>query len=155
MKKFFCIFIISYLFAAVCNAAINFNGCYQLYVPGSMYPSFCIDGTQEEGINGSGVRLVVFESNTDLIIGCALSSALSVSGDSLEFIVGNRKELIMSEVKPIQSRLEGTATFGKTSLKFIQIEESLSKRLLSKFYFEPKCVNLNIGEFIKLSLTNQ
>lgn len=150
MKAIFCSLLMCCLLPAASFASNNYDGCYQLYMPGSMYPSFCLEGTLEEGISGSGVRLVIFDTNTVLISACAVSSSLEGSGNSLEFILGNKKELIMSDVKLIQSRLEGTATFGKTSLKFIQISESESKRLLSIFYSEAKCQQLNNGEIVKL-----
>ena len=150
MKKSFYAFLTTCLFAAISQAAINYDGCYQLYMPGSMYPAFCLDGTQEEGINGAGVRLVIFDTNTDLISACAVSSSLGGSVNSLEFILGNKTELILSEVEVVKSRLEGIATFGKTNLKFIQIDVSKSRRLLSKFYAEPKCEQVNIGEIVKL-----
>lgn len=137
------------LFTAISQAAVNYDGCYQLYLPGSMYPSFCLDGTQEEGISGSGTRLVIFDTNSDAISACAVSSSLFMSTNSLEFILGKTKELILSDVELLQSRLEGTATFGKTILKFIQINESLSKRLLSKIYSETKCQRLTVGEIAR------
>lgn len=150
MRRIFAALTLSCLFATTSQAAVNYDGCYQLYMPGSMYPSFCLDGTQEEGIGGAGARLVIFDTNSDSISACAVSSSLGGPVNTLEFILGDRKELTMSDVKLVQSRLEGTATFGKTSLRFIQINTALSIRLLSKLFAEPKCKLLKAGEIIEL-----
>jgi hypothetical protein len=149
MKKYLLVLLASFSFAAVSNAESNYDGCYQLYLPGSMYPSFCLDGSQEVGINGSGVRLVIFDTNTDSISACALSSSVGGSENSFEFLLGNQKEFILSDVKLVQSRFEGTATFGKTNLNFIKLSDSVSKRLLAKFYAETKCQQINPGQIVK------
>ncbi len=150
MKIAFLALLLSGFFAATSQAAINYDGCYQLYMPSTMYPVFCLDGTNEEGINGAGVRLVIFHTNTNMISACAISSSLGGSANSLEFMLGSRKEMILSEVKLVNSRVEGFATFGKTKLNFMKLDQSTSQRLLSNFYAEPKCKNVNMGEIVKL-----
>lgn len=150
MKLTFFRLLLFCFFSTKSFAAVNYDGCYQLFMPSATAPSFCLDGTNEEGIGGAGARLVIFRTNTDLITACAVSSALGVSENSFEFILNNKRELVLSEVKLNRFRLEGIATFGKTKLQFIQIDASTSKRLLSKFYDEPKCWNLNPGEIVKL-----
>lgn len=150
MKLTFFQLLLFCFFSTKSLAAVNYDGCYLLFMPSATAPSFCLDGTNEEGISGAGARLVIFRTNTDLITACAVSSALGASEDSFEFILNNKKELVLSEVKLNRSRLEGIATFGKTKLQFIEMDSTTSKRLLSKFYNEPKCWNLNPGEIVKL-----
>ncbi len=149
-KAVFTMLLSFFFFAPISHAAFNFDGCYQLYKPSVMFPAFCLDGTTEEGINGAGVRLVIFQTNTDIISAWAVSTALGGLDNSLEFILDSNRVLVLSQVKMIGSRLEGTATFGKTDLRFLQLDHSTSQRLLSKFYAEPKCKTANPGEIVKL-----
>lgn len=146
------LFIAVLLFSASKSyGAIDWDGCYQLYLPGSMHPAVCIDGTNEEGINGAGVRLVIFRTNTDVISACGLSSSLQGTQNSLEFMTGSTPQMILKNVEAVASRLEGDATFGKTNLKFLKIDAHTTKRLLNKFYSEQKCRNLNMGSIVKLN----
>lgn len=128
----------------------NFDGCYQMYLPNVMYPAFCLDGTSEEGIGGSGARLVIFSTNSDQILACSKSSSLDFSDYSLKFIQNGTAELILKNLKSKNHRLEGDAVLGKTNLKFIQISPSESQHLMEKFYEEDRCQNLENGELKKI-----
>lgn len=143
----------------------TWDGCYQLYVPGAMYPAFCLDGTNEEGINGSGVRLVVFGTNTDRVIACAKSTTINLVDNSFQYIIGNQVELTLTpsveskdESKPnAQSNGEsklGTAVLGKTTLKYARLQSDTAQRLLKKFYSEPRCQNVQDGEILNLKSNN-
>ena len=135
--------------SAPANAAFDFDGCFQLYRPNVMYPAFCLDGTNEEGINGAGARLVVFGTNTDRIIACGKSSELRGGADSFEFVQKGKAELILKNVK--QERfLEGDAVLGKTELKFLKIDAQTTQRLLAKFYDDKRCEGLEVGELRNL-----
>lgn len=151
MKSIFLTLALSTLFTANAQATPDWDGCYQLYMPSTtMYPVVCLDGTNEESINGAGVRMVIFHTNTNMISACAVSSALRGSNNSLEFILGSNKEMILSNVQNHNGRFEGKALFGKSQLNFIQVDQANTKRLLQKFYSEPKCKNVRIGSMIRL-----
>lgn len=132
------------------QASFQFDGCYQMYLPNVMYPAFCLIGTSEEGIGGSGARLVIFSTNSDQILACGKSTSLDFSSNSLKFIQNGTAELILRNLKTENLRLEGDATLGKTNLKFIQISPSESQHLMDKFYDEVRCQNLQAGELKKL-----
>ncbi len=134
------------LVAIESRASIDWDGCYQLYLPNAMYPAFCLKGTNEEGIGGASARIVFFGTNTDKISGCGLSSSLNSYTNSFEFIANASKQLILSEAEFVNSSLEGNATVGRTKLKFFKLDFRTSKRLLAKFYAEPRCQNLSSGE---------
>ncbi len=128
------------------QAAFDFDGCFQLYLPNVMYPAICLSGTTEEGINGAGVRLAVFGPNTDQVIACATSSALGGSADSLEFIRNGQPELILKNVKMENGVFEGDALLGRNELRFLKIDPATSMRLMNNFYAEERCQGLALGE---------
>lgn len=150
MKKTIQTILIICLFSAQ-SYAINFDGCYKLSIPdGTVFTRFCLDGTQEEGINGMGARLVVFKRDSDLVNTCAVSSSLKTSVKSLEFIVGEKTEVKLNDVQVVHSQLNGIASFGLAPLMFSQLDDESSKHLISKFYAESRCKNVRAGELIKL-----
>lgn len=153
MKKFLLSLALMAAPFSAAQAAFNFDGCFQLVTRGAMYPAFCLSGTNEEGINGAGVRLVIFGTNTDRVIACGLSSSLGGSEDSLEYIQNDVKELVLSEVKESGGRLQGKATLGRTVLDFFQINQDDSSRLMQKFYDDKRCEGLAIGELRNLRNT--
>lgn len=135
---------------APAQASFQFDGCYQMYLPNVMYPAFCLSGTSEEGIGGSGARLVIFSTNSDQILACGKSSSLDFSSNSLQFIQNGTAELVLKNLKTENLRLEGDVVLGRTNLKFIQISPSESQHLMDKFYNEDRCQNLKVGELKKL-----
>lgn len=131
MKKIAMILGASVLsFASMSKASgLDFDGCYQLYVPGAMYPAFCLQGTTEEGINGSNVRLAIFGTNTSRVIKCARSSASNVTANSFTYFINSREELRLT-VKEVKSgRRIGDAKLGNTTLKFMELDSSTMQRL--------------------------
>lgn len=114
-------------------ASHDLDGCYQLYLPDTLFPVFCLQGTIEEGIGGAGVRLGVFKTNTSMLAGCSRSTKFGVEESGSYFYeVNDKKEMILSNVVEERGRLEGEATFGKTTLKFIQIkDEEIVGKLLN------------------------
>lgn len=126
------------------------DGCYQMYLPGAMYPAFCLQGMAEEGIGGAGARLVIFSTNTSNISACLKSSSLSGTANSLEFIVGKKKEMVLSNIKSMGLTIEGDATFGKTTLKFMKLGKQSEQQLLTVFYAQRECQNLETGSFVVL-----
>ena len=129
MKK--AMFLAMFLFSSVAlgQSRLGFDGCYQLYMPSTMYPAFCLQGTAEEGIGGSGVRLVIFRTNTDRIAKCALSSGSGMTRESFTFEMDGRVELELKNVRTISGRNEGDAIFGRTALKFMEINDRDTNRL--------------------------
>jgi len=146
MNHLVALLIVTVFSAPLAQAAVDFDGCYQMYRPGVMYPALCLDGTKEEGIGGAGARIVIFGTNTENIVACGLSSALSGSGDSLEFIQNGKPELILKNVMVEDGVLEGDAVLGGFEVKFLKINKTKAKRLLGKFHQDKRCQGMAIGE---------
>ena len=117
-------------FASVAHADPGFDGCFQLYVPGAMYPAFCLQGTAEEGIGGSGARLAMFATNTDRLVYCSKSTLAKATVDSYTFELNGKNEMTLENVKDVSGRKEGDAIFGSTRLKFMEIDAGNTIRLL-------------------------
>lgn len=144
--------LFSVMFSMNVNASSSLlDGCYQMYQPGSMHPAFCLQGMAEESLGGAGVRLVAFKTNTSRIAACLKSSSLKGTANSLEFIVGKKKEMILSNIKYLGMTVEGDATFGSTTLKFMKLGKQSEDHLLAVFYEQRKCQNLEIGSFVVLN----
>lgn len=122
-------------------AGIGFDGCYQLYKPSSMYPAFCLEGTAEEGISGAGVRLVIFGTNTDKVVHCSKSSGAGMTFDSFTYELNGKKELILENVTSTDGHKEGDAVFGRTRLKFIEVDRATSDRLMRTAGSDAACSN--------------
>lgn len=107
--------------------SVAFDGCYQLYKPGSLYPAFCLHGTTEEGINGSGVRLAIFDARE--LIKCGKSSASAMSSNSFTYKVQGRVELELKNVTVENNKRVGDAIIESTQLKFMEINAFETKIL--------------------------
>lgn len=81
--------IISISFASDTDRFIGNDGCYQLYRPGSLYPTLCISGSAEEGINGAGVRIVAVGPNSDQVSFCRKTSSSGI----VEFVSGVNRSI--------------------------------------------------------------
>lgn len=130
---------VSFFFLATTSLSaesLELDGCYQLYVPNAMYPALCLAGTAEEGIDGAGVRLVMFNTNSDTVAACMKSSQSSWTSNSFTFIVNGKKELIFKNIKVEDGVMLGDAVFGRTSLKFVQIDAANTRRMIQKMYAE-------------------
>ncbi len=108
--------------------SLAFDGCYQLYQTGSLYPAFCLQGTMEEGINGSGVRLAIIDA--DKVIKCSKSSASGMTRDSFTYKIDGRVELELKNVKIESNKKVGDAIIGSTQLKFMEINANDTQRLI-------------------------
>jgi hypothetical protein len=113
------------------SGRLGFDGCYVMYQPSVMYPAFCLQGTAEEGIAGSNVRLAIFGTNTDKVISCLRSDASAMTEDSYTFIVQGRKEMILKNVVINQDRKQGDVVLGRTELKFLELDNETTDRLMS------------------------
>lgn len=93
MKTF--VFLILSLTAGS-RAWAGWDGCYQLVNTGVMYPALCFQGTEEEGINGSNVRLFVFRTNTNTLDTCAVGRITKLSRTDLIFEKNGIKEVVFA-----------------------------------------------------------
>lgn len=150
MIKILSVVLLPMLLSSISFAQVNFDGCYQLYAVGTMYPAFCLSGTTEEGINGSGARLTLFKTNTDSPLACAVSSSLKMTANSLTFIVGSSPELKMTVLSTKANGLEGIVTFRSTTLNFMQYDSATTQKLFNKVATETGCASLAPGEFARL-----
>lgn len=85
----------SFAFVSQANAT-RWDGCYQLLDTGVMYPAICFQGTTEEGINGSNVRLFVFKTNTNILDVCAIGQVTKMTARELTFEKDGVKEVVLS-----------------------------------------------------------
>jgi hypothetical protein len=112
------------------SSRLGFDGCYDMYRPGSMFPSFCLLGTAEEGVGGSNVRLALFHTNTDQVTHCLRSDAVELTEDSFTFIVNNKKEMILKNVVEENGLKSGVVVLGKTVLNFLERDETTTDQLM-------------------------
>jgi hypothetical protein len=138
MKNLLIIALALAAFPAASHAA-GYDGCYQLVVPGAMYPKFCLQGTTEEGLNGANVRLAIFRTNTEILLHCARSSASAGNETGFTFEVNGVKEMILSNVTSSNGVRTGDATFGSTKLNFVQFGAETALRLMKIANSDPRC----------------
>ncbi|HEX4925764.1 MAG TPA: hypothetical protein VFV50_16845 [Bdellovibrionales bacterium] len=107
----------------------DYDGCYQLYTMGAMFPAFCLQGTAEEGIAGSSARLTIFKTNTAKVAACRKSSTIEVGMGTFTFNIAGRPEMILKNVTTNNELKSGEAVFGSTTLKFTELSGEPAKRL--------------------------
>lgn len=117
------------LFAAGESKAqdLGFDGCYALFVPGGDRGAICLSGTAEEGINGSGVRLSVFDSGE--MTQCFRSTASGMTRDSFTFILKGKDLLTFRNIVRKNGKLRGEAVVGKELVNFAQLDPSTTRYL--------------------------
>jgi len=118
----------------------SWDGCYLLYATGSMYPVICLDGTEEEGIGGAGVRLVAFRTNTDRVAdnGCMKSTASAMTLTSFTFSKNGITEVVLTTKKVSGQKKSGEARIGRTNLFFEQLPEKETKHFIDQMYKQCK-----------------
>ncbi len=112
-----------------------------------MYPTYCIWGTKEEGINGAGVRVAIFGTNSNRIIACLSSSASGIRDDQFYIEAEGAIQLAMKDIEKLPgfNRFQGKVLFGKKELLFIHLEKNI-EALLDAWEKDTQCKNLQIGE---------
>lgn len=141
MKKFVLSLGLGLLaFAPAAHAGLGFDGCYQLFETGSLSPAFCLEGTAEEGINGAGVRLVIFRTNTDRVAHCSKSSASGMTANSFQYELNGQTEMSLEKVKTENGLKQGEAVFGQTRLQFSEIDQATTDRLLRTARKDDACL---------------
>jgi hypothetical protein len=81
---------------SISQARAGWDGCYQLVTRGVMYPAICFQGTEEEGIDGTGVRLFVFRTNTNTLDVCALGQVTRMTETEFTFEKNKIKEVVFT-----------------------------------------------------------
>ncbi|OFZ81200.1 MAG: hypothetical protein A3K03_09195 [Bdellovibrionales bacterium RIFOXYD1_FULL_44_7] len=134
MKKIYSLLALTFVFATISTQAAprpGFDGCYQLHGQEDiMYPAFCLQGTTDEGTNGSGVRLAIFGPNTDRLTQCLVSTSSSMTETSFVFELNGKAEMIMKNIQIINGRKVGDALIAKAKLKFIEINSHDTNHLM-------------------------
>ncbi len=135
-------FAILALFPAPAEAALSFDGCYQMYLPSTMYPAFCLDGTAEEGINGSGARLVIFGTNSSNVAHCSVSTSSVLWVNSYAFEIDGVTELKLENAyADYRGRVSGDVVTGRTRLKFMQLDGTTAQRLMGIARSSRACID--------------
>ncbi len=129
-------------------ASAHLDGCYQMLLPGSMYPAFCLSGTMEEGIGGAGVRLVIYGANTNIITGCAVSSKTGFTKEGEFFFEAEgARQLTLRNVEVKNEKpVSGDVQIGKTNLKFVFIEDRYTNPLKQAYAKHQECQNVGVGQ---------
>ena len=136
MKKVFAVSQVIGLLMAVSFAsqakadANNYDGCYQIYMPGAAYNVICVQGTAEEGIAGSGARLAVLDAFGKAVDRCMKSSGIKITADSFVFESKGVAEFVMKNVKIADGLKEGDLISGKDQVLFRQISNKTSERFM-------------------------
>jgi len=132
MKAVSCILsVLVFSVASVSQAqSFGFDGCYQLYRPNTMYPAIFLSRTAEEGINGSGVRLTIFGTNTKEVIYCGRSSASSMTADTFRYFMDDIEELRLTITEKEAEVVAGKAKLGKSVFDFMKLDEEWANGLL-------------------------
>lgn len=126
---------------------LNMDGCYQLVVSGALYPAFCLFGTTEEGINGSGVRMVIFHTNSSKVIACANSSRSGVEDNQFYYEADGQRQLVLSNINvKDKTPIQGDAQLGNTKLNFVYLSSHHSQSLIDSYQKHDDCRNVGFGE---------
>lgn len=127
--------------------SVNYDGCYQLVTAGAMYPAICLSGTMEEGINGAGVRMAIFHTNTDILSACAKSSRSGIDANTYFFEADGKKQLILSDIEVRDNKpVQGKATIGSTQLSFVFTSQADYERLMAIHSANQMCQSVDIGQ---------
>lgn len=130
------------IFFSSLSFAVGSDGCFQMYTVGAMYPVFCLDGSNEEGIGGAGARLSFFKTNLDVPSDCFITSRLTtdLSGKNIDIDVNGKREMeIHFNGKNEHNLRQGTVQLGKTELKFVEINSTHTSRFLKNLYSTQLC----------------
>jgi hypothetical protein len=125
--------------SAFAETSPGFDGCYQLAVTGALYPKFCLQGTMEEGVGGSGARIAIFHTNTEDLIYCAKSTASSLDASGFTFEVNGVKELVLANTSSSNGMREGDATFGHSTFKFFEFDSETTARMMKIMNSDSRC----------------
>lgn len=110
--------------------AVEFDGCYSLYQPGSLGPVICLEGTTEEGIGGAGARIYVFVPGTSNLSQCLTSSGLSMRGSEIVVQVRGKNALVMN----LKGSSQNTAIISGKNFSVSRVGASDTTRLLNEGY---------------------
>jgi len=135
------------------------DNCYKLSKGyDDSYPTICLSGTMEEGINGANVRLAKFSAQYDVhIIGCAKSSRsnLTENNSTYEFIVNDS---VMFGLKNVSLDLKGNPKKGQAilgsflkgrkplELEFTVVDPARNEKLQKAMSENEACNNLNSNQ---------
>ena len=125
---------------------LGFDGCYSLYKEGDAgdqdeYPAICLQGTEEEGINGAGVLLATINIESDQVIKCFKSSASGMTRDSFTYEFDGQVQLELKNVK-LKNRIKvGDAIFDASQLKFTELNKSDSSKFIRIANRDRSCKN--------------
>jgi len=138
--------------ATPAQAIINADGCYQTYLPGSMYPAVCVTGSNEEAAIPTAI-VAIFGTNTDNVIWCARVNSIKVHGfeedtNHIEFGFDESTGMKSIEINGsmVDGREEGKFLFSEidssSDLKYLRIDSATTRRLLREMSASELCSNL-------------
>lgn len=139
MKK---LFLLGSIFVSSLGFAWTGDGCFLMYKNASIYPVFCLVGTEEEGIGGSNAKLVLFETNSDAPTNCSKTSSLSVDSTkkSLAIEVDDKLEMTLFYKSPkSQKPRRGIVVVGHSEFNFEELSESRTEKFMSNIYSSEIC----------------
>ena len=118
---------------------LQFDGCYQLYTPGTRLPAFCLRGTSEVPSEKNMALLAVFGKFSQKIETCTKAAIVGQTDNSFFFELDGIKQLVLENVKVVNERKEGDAIFNGTRAQFVEYTGTGAARLLDAVNSTPVC----------------
>lgn len=124
--------------------AVNPDGCFQLYVPGSLAPVLCVSGASEEGIGGMGIRVALVGPNSLQVHTCEHTTGvqldfLSPFNRTELYFDGNSTIVFDGAVDPSSNLEEGTVKIGAAKRNYLRLSDSQSAPILQAISDSGKC----------------
>ena len=130
----------------------SWDGCYQSMESGMRFLSFCIWGDSARS-NGSGVKLIVFNPDSNQIRACASSSdsGSENGGDFYLEVKGSRLLVLRNVIIENEVASFGDVQLEKNYLKFFHMSESGVQVRQSAYSKSAECLTLKAGEYKSFS----
>lgn len=124
--------------------AINPDGCFQMYLPGSMYPVICVEGSAEGASSGDGIKVSTVGPNSLTVRSCSKASSMDLEGEltqnkstfwfqSGDFVRFN------GALNPKTKQEEGTVSMGNSTFNYFRLQNQETEMVLDAVMKSGKC----------------
>jgi hypothetical protein len=138
--------------SASAYSIVDADGCYQTFVPGSMYPAVCVSGSNEEGRIPTA-NIAIFGTNTDSVVWCGRATSIvrhsfAKNSNSVEFGFHRSTGMNSIKINGVKSRTseEGKFVFNEVAesvdLQYFRLDDKTAKRLLNEMRNSEECSSL-------------
>jgi hypothetical protein len=145
--------LIALVFATQASAIVDADGCYQSYLPNSMFPAVCISGSNEEAAIPTA-RIAIFHTNTDNVIWCERATTIEILNfdaqvNHIKFGFNPESGMQAIELNGLvdqEGKESGDINFFEVSetveLKYLRLGSDHTSHLLEEMVLSEKCQNL-------------